>query len=327
MPIIDSDLATIVRRAAVRATRAPSVHNTQPWRFVQRLGVLEIRADWTRQLRVLDPSGRQLLLSCGCALFNARAALAAAGLVADVERFPDALQPDLAARLVPTGVGAVDVAIGHLDEAIDTRRSNRRRFDDDAVPAEVLTALAEAAQAEGAQLFQIRRPEHRAAVARLTQLADRIENSLPEYRAELRRWTTTDPSRPDGVPAFAVPRVDGSAGDEVPIRDFDSQGAGDLPAGTRSSANQCLLLLGTNADSPAAWVRAGEALERVWLEITFRGYAASLFSQVVEVPRAREMLRAELGVHMYPHLLLRVGRAAPTPATRRRRLVDVLAED
>ena len=80
-----------LRQAAVRATLAPSVHNTQPWRFVLTQGNLEIHANWTRKLRVLDPTGRQLLISCGCALFNARVALAASGYDAVVERFPDPL--------------------------------------------------------------------------------------------------------------------------------------------------------------------------------------------------------------------------------------------
>jgi len=183
-----------------------------------------------------------------------------------------------------------------------------------------------AARAEGAELFPIRRPEHRAATARLSQLADRIENGQPAYRAELRRWTTDDPGRADGVPAAAVPHVDGTAQDDVPIRDFDARGTGGLPGATRSSSEQCLLLLGTNADNPAAWVRAGEALERVWLEIAHRGFTASPFTQVIEIPRTREMLRAELGISMNPHVLLRVGRAAATSPTRRRRLVDVLVD-
>jgi hypothetical protein len=321
--------AAAVRRAAVRATRAPSVHNTQPWRFVQRDGALEVHADWSRQLRVLDPTGRQLLLSCGCAVFNARAALAAMGIRADVERFPDAMRSDFVARLSPTSsvsADRIDSAITHLDASIDTRRTNRRQFTDEPVPEDLVRLLVEAARAEGAELFPIRRREHRGATARLSQLADRMENAEPAYRAELRRWTTEDPGRTDGVPAFAVPYVDGTAADDVPIRDFDTFGAGKLPAQTRSSSDQCLLLLGTNADNPAAWARAGEALERVWLEITDHGFTASPFTQVVEVPRTRAALRDELGLAMQPHVLLRAGRAAATAPTRRRRLVDVLAE-
>src|SRR3954447_12356029 len=86
-------------RAAARGVLAPSLHNTQPWRFVISRGWLELHADPQRRLRVLDPRGRQLVISCGCALFNVRVALAAAGYDARVERLPDAERPDLLARV------------------------------------------------------------------------------------------------------------------------------------------------------------------------------------------------------------------------------------
>jgi hypothetical protein len=128
------------------------------------------------------------------------------------------------------------------------------------------------------------------------------------------------------VPAMAVPHVDAGANDDLPIRDFDSSGMGWLPVETRSSMDQCLLLLGTLDDEPAAWLRAGEALERVWLEITRRGYTASPLTQVIEVARTHELLPLELQLVMHPHVLLRVGRAPNTPASGRRPLQDVLVE-
>ncbi|HEX8768431.1 MAG TPA: hypothetical protein VF714_08680, partial [Jatrophihabitans sp.] len=73
-----------LRRAAVRATLAPSVHNTQPWRLVIGAGRLEIHGDFSRQLRLQDPTSRQLIISCGCALLNARVSLAADGYLAEV---------------------------------------------------------------------------------------------------------------------------------------------------------------------------------------------------------------------------------------------------
>ena len=170
------------------------------------------------------------------------------------------------------------------------------------------------------------RPQDRLATARLSQQADQIENADPAYRAQLRAWTTDDPRCEDGVPAYAVSHVDAGAEDDVPIRDFDTRGVGWLPTRTRSSLNQCLLLFGALQDNPMAWLRAGEALERMLLEIAAGGYAASPFTQVIEVARTNEQLRRELRLRMHPYVLLRVGRAQATLATRRRRLVDVLTE-
>jgi hypothetical protein len=320
-------LTAALRRSAVRATFAPSVHNTQPWRFELRPNELSVVADPSRQLRVLDPTGRQLMISCGCALFNVRAALAASGVGVEIERRPDPARSDLIARVVASDVrdGTVD-PIGALDPVIELRRTNRREFADDDVPSEVIGTLERAAENEGTVLFVVRSEDDRLALARLSQRADAIQNADPAYRAELRAWTTSDGSRPDGVPATAVPHVDGGAHDEIPIRDFDTSGMGVLPVETRSSHNQCLLLLGSDSDDPAAWLRTGEALERILLEITRQGFTASPLTQVIEIPATRAALRQELGLGMYPHILLRVGRAASTPATHRRRLVDVLVE-
>ncbi len=323
--VTDADLAAALRRTVVAATRAPSVHNTQPWRLVLRPSSVDVVADWRRQLLVLDRRGRQLLISCGCAVLNARVALAAAGLAVSIDRFPDGAHPDVVARLEVRAGADVDERLGHLEPSIAERRTNRRRFDETApVPQDVVDLLVLAARAEGADLVPVTRPDDRRTLARLSQLADRVENTDPAYRAELRAWTTDDLRRPDGVPAFAVPHVNGLAEDDLPMRDFDTRGIGWLPSHTHSSMNQCLLLLGTTSDSSAAWARAGEALERVLLELTALGYAASPLTQVIEVPQTHAELVQELRLGMHPHLLLRVGRAPATPVTRRRRLVDVL---
>jgi nitroreductase len=311
------------RRAVVRATLAPSVHNTQPWRFVLRTGAIDVYADRGRQLTVLDPTGRQLYLSVGCAVLNARVSMAASGVSAVVERLPDPGQPTLLATIHPDAAPP-DQRLAALDPVIGLRQTNRRRFASGEVPSDLVAGLVAAAGYEDAIVHPVVLDDDRMALARLVQRADSLEIADPAYRAELRAWTTTDPSRRDGVRALVVPHVDGTAGDEVPIRDFDSQGEGALPAKTQSGREQCLLVLGTNTDQPAAWLRGGEALERIWLEATRAGYVASLFSQPVELAAVRAQLRTELRLTMHPLMVIRVGRAPVTSASRRRHVADVL---
>lgn len=322
----DRDLSKAIRRAAVRATLAPSVHNTQPWRLVVGADSIELYADRSRQLHVLDPHGRQLLISCGCALFNIRVAMAAAGVGIRVERLPDPADPSLLARITLNSTVEPEHDLAVLDDAVDERRTNRRRFFDDPVPADFVDVLVDAANREATDAFVVKRPEDRIAVATLSQRADNIENADPAYRAELRAWTSDDPTRADGVPAFAVPHVDAGAEDDIPIRDFDTRGMGWLPTQTRSSMDQCLVLIGSMTEGPMAWLRTGEALERMLLEVTRNGYAASPLTQVIEVTHTNELLRNELRLTMHPHVLLRIGRAPATPKTRRRRLVDVITD-
>ncbi len=308
--------AQALRRAAARAILAPSIYNSQPWRFVLTKGVLEIHADRARQLQVIDPTGRQLLISCGCALFNARVALAAAGYAAGVHRLPESGRPGLLARLSVDGPAeSTNLELGVLDAAIELRHTNRRRFAEEAVPAELVDALAAAAGAEGANLLPIRDGRQLAATVSLTQRAAALAESDPAYRSELRAWTTDEPARTPALAPLSTPAGDQRYDDFADSHDSDAAGLRD-----------CLLVLWTPNDDPLAWLRAGEGLQRVLLELTRDGYVAAITSQVTEAPAFRSMLQREFDLPGAPHLLLRVGRAPLTSATRRRRLVEVLIE-
>ncbi|MGY1700222.1 Acg family FMN-binding oxidoreductase [Geodermatophilus sp. SYSU D00766] len=303
--------------AADAAVLAPSVHNTQPWRIRLHPDRLEIHADRTRQLTVLDPAGRALTQSVGAALLNARVALAAAGAAVRVDRLPDPADPSLLAVLRPVD-GLPDTALAALSPAVRRRRTNRRRYDAGRVPDDVLRVLVTAAAAEDSVLVPVTREQDLLLLARLLQEADRIQNADPAYRAELRRWTNREAGTGDGVPASVVPHVDGRQHDPLPVRDFDTIGAGQLPAETGSGTAQTLVLLATYQDDPLAWLRCGEAIERVLLELTVRGWVAGPLTQAVEVPVTRTQLRSALTWDTYPQSVLRIGRAPATSPTPRR---------
>jgi hypothetical protein len=320
------DLSTAFHHAAQQAALAPSIHNTQPWRFRIEPGALEIYGDLTRQLTVLDPLARQLVISCGCAAFNARVGLAEFGWRARVDRAIDLDPAQPLCRIVASGGQLAWLALGDLAGEIARRHTNRREFAPDPVPPDVVEQLVAAAEQECAELLPITRADDRLALADLSQRADRIENADPAYRAELRYWTTDDPRRADGVPAMAVPHVGGDAGDELPIRDFDTRGMGWLPTHTHSVRTQSLFLLGTAGNRPIDWLRAGEALQRVLLVLTRNGFAASPLTQVVEVSETHLQLRERLGLRWHPHVLLRAGRAPAMTPVNRRPLSDLLIE-
>lgn len=322
-------VATWNRRALAAATRAPSVYNTQPWRFRLRADGLDLLGDHTRRLGVLDPTGREYVVSLGAALFNARVSYAASGLTVDVERPLRDVDDDVVARIrfATRPPGDEDERLAALEPSVLRRQSNRRAFFPDPVPVDAVDDLVAAAAAEDALLVPVRQDDRRDALARLVQQADREQNADPAYRAELRRWTRNDPASADGITQLVVASVDGGSEDDVPLRDFDTYGLGWLPSRTHSDRHQCLLLLTSTGDTPEDWLRVGEALERVLLRLTHLGFAASLFSQPVEVPHVRERLRDELGLMTHPQLLLRVGRAALTPASLRRPVRDVLVTD
>ncbi|MEO8887844.1 MAG: hypothetical protein ABI429_00895 [Jatrophihabitantaceae bacterium] len=241
---------------------------------------------------------------------------------------PDATDTDLLASIAVVGrTASPDEDAHRLDAAADRRHSNRRHFADSAVPPPVMGRLTRAAAVEGTWLQTLHELDDRVVLATLSQRADTAQKADPAYLAELLAWTTDDPSRLDGVPASAVPDASGPAHDDIPIRDFDARGDGELPTETRSSIDQTLVILGTAMDRTRDWLMTGQALGHILLEATSAGFVASIVSQVLEDPDTRELLRQQLHLTGNPQLVLRLGRAEPTPATLRRQLADVISTD
>src|SRR5258708_15580515 len=84
LALTHGDMAFLVATAA----RAPSVHNTQPWKFRVRGNAVELLADPSRKLHRIDPVGRELMISCGGALFCLRLGLRQLGCLAAVAFLP-----------------------------------------------------------------------------------------------------------------------------------------------------------------------------------------------------------------------------------------------
>jgi nitroreductase len=308
-------------RSAVRAAiRAPSMHNSQPWRFRLRDGAVEVLADPTRRLPVADPNGWAVRIACGAAAFNARLALAVAGLTTEVVLRPDNGDPDLMVRLVPTGERPATPAEQRLYDAISQRRSNRTPFFPEPVPADARAAMVEAARMENAWLDLLIGTGPLAAVGEIARAAGRVLDRDPDYRVEIAAWSRDDESHLDGVPASAGgPSPEPQ--DLLPSRPF--HGYPRAPHADFES-NPLVAILGTAGDTRLHQVAAGMALQRVLLTATAAGLSASMLSQPIEVPPAREQLRLALGRFGTPQMVLRIGYGQPGFPTPRRDIDDVI---
>ena len=261
----------VVRECIQAAVAAVSVHNTQPWLFRIRDDGVDLFVDRQRQLRFLDPAGREMFVSVGAALFNLRVAARARALDIGVELAPDPNDPDLAARIRWQGAAEVTTAARILAEAIGRRHTNRRPFADRAVPAEVLKDLTIAASAEDTVLL-VADDALRSGVLSLTRTAENRLRNDPRYQAELQQWTTPGGlGRRDGVPRQALGPRDIDAA--IPMRDL-ALGHG-LPTSTVAfERHPTLILLFTTDDTRVDWLKAGSALQRILLTATVHGLAA-----------------------------------------------------
>lgn len=316
-------------RAVERALRAPSVHNTQPWKW--RLGHGEVRLyeDRDRQLVGTDPVRRDLVISCGAALHHLRVALADAGVATTTERLPDPEDSTLLA-LVRTTDGPADPRDAALAAAIELRQSDRRGFRaDEPTRREDVGVLAEQAAAQHAGLHPVVGDEARARLDAVLGEAATLEPDAPGYAAELAFWTSRHGGGHDGIPRGSLPAR--GAGDDGPgLRRFPSGRLSRPPRHLDTGPDGAtLMVLTTSGDGVLDRLRAGEATSAVLLAATLLGLATTALSQAVEVADTRRRLAdTVLRVPEHAQLVLRVGRApddaAPLPATPRRPLRSVL---
>jgi nitroreductase len=311
------------------AVLAPSNHNAQPWLFRIVSDGIELYADRTRALPVVDPEDRELVMGCGAALFNLRVAFRHFGYETIVRSFPDANKPDLLAR-VNFGEGNAASAEEHaLFQAITKRRTNRMPFGTQPVSESLLRELQAAATKEGAWLHIVLGDHDRNMVADLIAKGDRIQMSDGHFRRELAAWI--HPSRTashDGTPGYAIgfSGVTSYLGPLV-VRTFD-MGSG-RAAKDRQLANgsPVLAVLGTQNDTPADWLWAGQALARVLLRARVDDVWASFLNQPIEVPELRIQLRDLLSLKGFPQILLRMGYGQDVKPTPRRTPGEVLMRE
>jgi hypothetical protein len=323
--------AEIARFAAGAAVNAPSVHNTQPWWFSHDERQISVHADNERQLRVADPDGREMMISCGAVLFTVRLALRNLGFVPKVRVLPDPDLPNLVARVEWSERVPPVQYEKQLFAEVPRRRTHRGGFDPAPLAPALLEDLGKEAAREKAtlRLLADAKDRDRAAAIAATVEAGDYALRLDDARAkEEARWAPGPGShRQDGVPPTAYPAQPERTEPNFPGRDFAHGHGWGLPPGDEEpeprSAGVVGLLL-TSVDHPADWIHAGQALQRVLLLASSNHVAAALLSQPVELPLLRVFSRANLSDRAYPQMVLRCGTTSEKGVSVRRPVDEVL---
>jgi nitroreductase len=304
--------------------RAPSLHNSQPWRWVFENGTLHLFADHARIGRHTDSTGREVILSCGAALDHLQIAAAAAGWQVTVERYPNPHDHDHLASAEFHRTESVGEHARVLADAISSRRTDRLAF---AAPQpwDELELQLRSLLRGTATYLDVIDDDGRPVLADASRQSEEQRLGDASYRYELLWWTGRSGTE-DGVPSSAIPsRAEASHVDVA--RDFPTYGSGDRrPQADRDQSK--ILVLSTYDDRRENTLRCGEALSRVLLECTAAGLATCTLTHMIELHSSREIVRRLTGRRAEPQVLVRVGRGLdvtpPPDRTPRRPLAEVL---
>lgn len=298
------------------AVLAPSIHNTQPWRFRHTADGIEVSVDQDRLLPMCDPDGRAARVSCGAAVYNLRLALAVAGAPARWRVRPGGS----VIRLVPAESRPATPTERDLHRQIRRRHTNRSPFSEARVEPALMIQLKEAAAGEGGWLHVVDDETTVWEVAALTRRADAQLNADPAYVAELRSWASRTDDSVEGIGRSAS----GAAPHEAELmvrRDF---GGPSRRLARDTTVSPVLAVLGYQGEHRTHEIQAGMVLQRVLLRAADLGLATAIYSQPIEVPSIREQLRLVLDRPYAPQLVLRFGYAPTTCYTNRRPVRDVI---
>ncbi|MCG8417215.1 MAG: nitroreductase [Proteobacteria bacterium] len=312
-------LAYLIRYAIL----APSSHNTQPWQFHIGMDHIDLYADRSRSLAVIDPDHRQLIMSCGAALLNMRVAVRRFGFTGQVEVMPDPDRPEFLARIKLGLPVTPDKGDYELFDAIPQRHTNRQPFELRPVSYQIADQLSKAATNEQAWMIRLH-PDAKQQAAELIAAADRVQFHDKEFRRELSQWLSPARSdRRDGIPVEAKPGRPIMNAPMV-VRTFDM---GNSVAATEhglATGSPVLMVLGTELDEPLDWLRNGQAMQRVLLLGRTYGISASFLNQVLEIDRFRAEFAQLTRRAGYPQLVMRMGYGPPAMPTPRRPVEDVI---
>ncbi|MEI8406652.1 MULTISPECIES: Acg family FMN-binding oxidoreductase [unclassified Kribbella] len=291
------------------AVHAPSMHNTQPWRFEVHGPVIDVHLDEERVLPAEDPAGRMVRIGLGAAAFNLRVAAAMLGHESTFAVVPDPAEPTVAARIFLSEGRSPVPQLAALYREIGRRHTYRGPMRDLPIPPMVISRLSGAANAEGAFLHLLDDDAIRRLGGFLRQ-ADDLELRDEDRLHERARWIggrRTD----DGVPDTALGPV---PTEPAMVRDL---AAGyDVKGRERAvfEARPVIAVLSTDDEDEAAWARAGLALQRVLLTATSSVLAVSFLNQALEHQELRRQVRDLIGGRAWPQMILRIGYPAEAEA-------------
>lgn len=319
---------TVIEMLVELACRAPSVHNSQPWKWSYEDGSLDLRTDRSRLLNTIDPSGRQLVISCGAALDHLKKAATAFKWSSEVSLLPTPGSPDHLAQIRFVHGAHPQSHDFDLLTAINRRRSDRRPLG--SVPS---TRAVTSNIREGVERFAVAvtvlSADAREALAEASRLSAGVRKYDATYQAELRWWAGHELNA-QGIPSRALTeRQDstsvgvGRAFPQPRTREFAQPRTREFaqPRTTQASQAQSVVrdessvvVLSTRSDSRLDWLRCGRALSSLLLESTAAGLATCSLSHMTEQPGSRALVESLAPAGGVPQVLVRIG-VAQSPAS------------
>lgn len=304
------------------ATLAANGHNTQPWKFAIQEDVITLFADYARRLPVVDPDDRELWISLGCALENLLVAAHATGYATEV-MYPDT-EDLIRVRLI-----ADTPQDSSLFRAIPLRQTTRSEYNGQPVEVALLNQLVAMPREPDVMLHFVTDPAEFERVVEYVHLGNLNQYAEKAFVDELIAWLRF--TKKEALESLDGLYTRSSGNPEVPrwlgqtfVSSTTPQQQADADIQKLRSSPHALVITSETEDK-AAWVRTGQVYERMALLKTSLGIQSAFLNQPVEVPSLRSQFQSAMALgEAQPQLLIRFGYGNPMPRSLRRPVEHVL---
>lgn len=319
---MDSTSSVQMREIVRYATLAANGHNTQPWRFAFKENAIEIHPDYARHLSAVDPNDRELWISLGCALENLLVSARAVGYA------PDVTYPGVA-DFIDIHLTADDPQGGALFDAIPLRQNTRSEYDGRLIKMDDFDQARAVPLEPGVVLHFVIEPNDLETVLEYVNQGNLSQYADETFVDELIYWLRFNKRE-------ALASLDGlysrcSDNPEVPRWLGQMFVAGTKPKqqadadARKFRSSPVAVVVASDSDDKAAWVRTGQVYERLALTLTSLNIKSAFLNQPIEVADLRSQFQSAMGLAAsLPQLLVRFGYADPLPRSLRRSVEQVI---
>jgi nitroreductase len=311
------------------ATRAPSGHNTQPWKFKLADNAIDVYPDLDDSLPVVDGGHRELYISLGCAVENLCLTANEIGYSAET----NILQNDSGLYYIHIELTKTTTILDPLATQIERRQSNRSVYQSRIITSDTLQMLKSILpQNEIFCYFYANGEDTYQTLTDFVFCGNDIQMRDKAFKTELLDWIRFNKKQAvetkNGLmySVMGSPSIPKWLGKPV-VGSFLTPNAQNKSGKKKIASSSHFVLFTVKQNTPEVWILTGCALEQFLLKATELKIATAFLNQACEVNELSEELRKTLLINNeYPMLLLRIGYAAPMPYSLRKPINAVLIE-
>lgn len=308
------------------ATKAPSGHNTQPWKFEKIQDGIIIHPDFTRALPIVDSDNHALYISLGCALENLVIAASKIGYKSIVD-YPN--NPNASINIKLNSSDEINPSEEELFDFIKSRQVNRSKYSDKVVNNTELERLMNCFNYDGISLVFLNGKEKFEKVIPLIIEANNIQFQNKQFVTELTDWFRYSKAEAEkardglwtatmGLPSmwrfignFVMKNIVSAKSEAKRINEILQHTAG-------------IAIFFSEKNDATSWINVGRAFQRFGLTATKLSLCHAHLNMPCEEIYVRQKLAnlLELG-DKHPLLLIKYGYAEKMPYSFRRNIEDV----